>query len=122
MPTTLRALALAATVLLAAPGTGTGHPAFPGGLDDVDGEPDSGRPEQSGRIRDKRAVHLRVSWFAAVDAARSTMIRGFTSGAHAPSASAAHGDVGRCVRRESALAPSITADRTAGAGAPMTTT
>ena len=49
------------------------------------------------------------------------MTRGSTAGAQAPSARPVHGDVGRCVRRDSALAPSITADRTAGAGAPMTT-
>jgi hypothetical protein len=45
---------------------------------------------------------------------------GMTSGAAAPSASAAHGDVGRCTSRQIARTPSITPERTAGAGSPIT--
>jgi hypothetical protein len=37
-------------------------------------------------------------------------------------ASDAHGEVLRCARRDTALTPSITADRTAGGGAPITAT
>ena len=41
------------------------------------------------------------------------------SGAAAPRASTAHGDVGRCMRRVTRTTASITAARTAGGGAPM---
>src|SRR5256885_1919714 len=45
---------------------------------------------------------------------------GLTRGAAAPSASAAHGDVGRCTSLQIARTPSITPERTAGAGSPIT--
>ena len=53
---------------------------------------------------------------------RSTTVGVSHSGAAAPSASTAHGDVGRCRRRVTRTTASITAARTAGGGAPMAAT
>ena len=51
---------------------------------------------------------------------RSSTVSGTTSGAAAPSASAAHGEVGRWSSLHSDRTPSMTPERTAGAGSPIT--
>ena len=52
----------------------------------------------------------------------SPATRGCASGMSAPNASIAHGDVGRCIRRETTSTENMAADRTAGDGAPTNAT
>jgi hypothetical protein len=60
------------------------------------------------------AIPATLSWYP-----RSSTVRGSTSGSSAPTASAAHGDVGRCSNLDADVRASMAPERTAGAGAPM---
>ena len=52
----------------------------------------------------------------------SSTVRALPNGTAAPMASDAHGDVGRCRRRDADTTPSIAPERTAAGGAPMRAT